>query len=170
MRKLTIGALFAWMALFGAAQAGTLPDGRAQPKTPDDAREVADAAPRARPDDAALILETLERYAKAVNDRDLPALLAVYDPGARVNATIGGAKRRYPLDDYARALPVKFKEWEAASARIQAFEVVRLHVSGNTAEIVVRAKGSRYFLSGTLEGRATLVKTHQDWKILEDDL
>jgi ketosteroid isomerase-like protein len=147
-----------------------VPDGPAPLPAQEQTLEVADAGPAAKTDDAALILKTLERYAKAVNERDLPGLLAVYDPQANVKATIGGNKRFYPLADYARALPVKFKEWEAASARIQAFEVVRLRVSGDTAEVVVKAKGSRYFLSGTLEGRATLVKSQQDWKILKDDL
>jgi ketosteroid isomerase-like protein len=172
MRELTIGALFAWVALFGAAPAlamPAMPDERAESMAPD-TREVADAGLKAKNEDSTQILETLERYAKAVNERDLPGLLAVYDPRASVKATINGAKRFYPLADYARALPAKFKEWETASARIQTFEVVRLRVSGNTAEVVVKAKGSRYFLSGTLEGRATLVKNHQDWKILEDDL
>jgi len=169
MRKWMIGTICAAMALCGAARALAMPDGGAAPM-PDKAVEIADAGQRTRAEDMTLILTTLERYAKAVNDRDLPGLLAVYDPRASVNATIGGAKRFYSLEDYARALPAKFKEWDEARARIQAFEVVGLNVAGERAEVVVKAKGSRYFLSGTLEGRATLVKSGQGWMILQDDL
>ncbi|MBF0480780.1 MAG: hypothetical protein HQK81_06760 [Desulfovibrionaceae bacterium] len=177
LRKGTIATLLAAALLSCAAGTPALAgecaesSGLAGPEaTAPEAPQIADAAETAGTDDAAQIKTTLDRYAKAVNERDLPGLLAVYAQEASVNATIGGVKRFYSLDDYARALPVKFKEWEAVGARIDAFEVVSLRIQGDTASVVVKAKGRRYFLSGTLEGGATLVKSRHDWKILKDDL
>ena len=120
--------------------------------------------------DAEEINQVLIRYKDAVNARNQADLVATYDNEAMVKATINGKNRLYKIDEYERALPQKFKEWESSSVKILTFDVTELSIAGDKAVAYIKAKGQRYFFSGNMEGKIELRKLESQWKIILDEL
>ncbi len=109
-------------------------------------------------------------YLEAINQRDDQMLLDLYTEDAVIKATREGKKMLMSKDEYAELLPDKMVEWEDKGVQLLSFEIKKMAIRDDKAEVTLMVKAKRGIFTGRLEGYAEFAKRDLEWKIINDQL